>query len=153
MGKRHLRQAEVDAFPTGAVWNAFVDLLATTEAADLDPVQLPAYHAFWYDSEVQNGGHLQYFLNRGMEEAKLAVTSLRSLSALPQAEILGKALSGWLAYERESPRTAEEYLALEVTEDALSQLDDQYYSATPTLTQLLQSHLDTYQSRFVVIDP
>lgn len=48
------------------VWNAFVDLLAMENYTDLDEVQRAAHLCFWYDSEVQNGGHLQYFANRGI---------------------------------------------------------------------------------------
>jgi len=46
------------------VWNAFVDVLAMEEYADLDPVQRIPHLCFWYDSELQNGGHFQYFENR-----------------------------------------------------------------------------------------
>jgi len=37
------------------VWNAFVDVLAMTEYADLTPAQRLPRLAFWYESEVQNG--------------------------------------------------------------------------------------------------
>jgi hypothetical protein len=41
-------------------WNAFIDLVATEDATRLTATQRAAQLAFWYDSEVQNGGHLQY---------------------------------------------------------------------------------------------
>jgi len=47
------------------VWNAFVDLIATEDYADLSPLQRKAHLVFWYESEVQNGGHGQYFENQG----------------------------------------------------------------------------------------
>ena len=47
------------------VWNAFIDPLAMEAYEDLSPVQSVAHLDFWYDAEVQNGGHDQYFENRG----------------------------------------------------------------------------------------
>src|SRR5687768_6411413 len=44
-------------------WNAFVDLVASTNYEQLHPRQRPAHLAFWYNAEVQNGGHYQYFEN------------------------------------------------------------------------------------------
>ena len=49
------------------IWNAFVDLIAVESYEQLSPVQRMAHLAFWYDSEVQNGGHGQYFENRGTQ--------------------------------------------------------------------------------------
>ena len=39
-------------------WNAFIDLVATEDANSLTATQRTAQLAYWYDSEVQNGGHL-----------------------------------------------------------------------------------------------
>ncbi|MDN4494386.1 hypothetical protein [Ureibacillus aquaedulcis] len=39
-------------------WNQFIDLLAMEEYGDLTQIQKVAQLCFWYDSEVQNGGHL-----------------------------------------------------------------------------------------------
>src|SRR5258708_33916078 len=47
-----------------AVWNAFIDLLATTDCDELAPSQRLARLAFLYDCEVLNGGPLQFFNNR-----------------------------------------------------------------------------------------
>jgi hypothetical protein len=43
-----------------ADWNAFIQLLALTDYDELAPQQRAAHLVFWYESEVQNGGHLQY---------------------------------------------------------------------------------------------
>ena len=45
------------------VWNAFVDIVALTPYERLHPRQRPAHLVFWYNAEVQNGGHYQYFEN------------------------------------------------------------------------------------------
>ncbi len=49
---------------------------------DLSPEQRPAHLVYWYESEVQNGGHLQYFENRGTEHLAAAVKALGSLGAI-----------------------------------------------------------------------
>jgi hypothetical protein len=64
MKTRTLTNGEVEREPY-RVWNAYVDLLAVEDHRDLVPEQRAAYLVFWYESEVQNGGHLQYFENRG----------------------------------------------------------------------------------------
>ena len=46
-----------------AIQNAFVDLVGMMDYDTLLPEQRFAHLAFQYDSEVQNGGHLQYFTN------------------------------------------------------------------------------------------
>jgi Domain of unknown function (DUF4375) len=65
---RKLSKSDVDAEPY-CVWNAFVDLLAMEAYQDLTPEQRAAHLVFWYEHEVQNGGHLQFFENRGTERA------------------------------------------------------------------------------------
>ena len=59
------------------IWNAFIDLIAIEDYGDLSPIQRKAHLVFWYESEVQNGGHGQYF-----EELRLTKPSrLRSFAA------------------------------------------------------------------------
>ena len=63
------------------VWNSFVDILATEKYENLDDVQRVAHLCFWYDSEVQNGGHLQYFENRGTGLLDKTLAALGALGA------------------------------------------------------------------------
>jgi len=147
-----ISQAEVNAFPQGAVWNAFVNLLAMSEESELGEEQIPAWHAFWYESEVQNGGHLQYFLNRGIREASRAVISLRRLGGLGFSEILSGALVVWELSERRNPTTPEE-CASEALQAEFDDFDARYGYAEPALMEILESHLAENQSLFVVIHP
>lgn len=61
---RSFTKQEVDAEPF-RFWNAFVNVLAMKDYDDLSPEQRPAHLVFCYESEVQNGGHFQYFVNHG----------------------------------------------------------------------------------------
>jgi hypothetical protein len=42
-----------------------VNLPSSEDYANLSEERRPAHLVFWYESEVQNGGHLQCFENRG----------------------------------------------------------------------------------------
>jgi hypothetical protein len=145
-----LSQAEVDAFPQGAVWNAFVELLAMSDVADLGEEQIPAWHTFWYESEVQNGGHLQYFLNRGIPEASRAVIGLKHLGATDFARILSDGLVLWESAERTNPFSPEEYVETAL-QGEFDELDQRFGSVEPELVKILERHLAENQEFFVVI--
>jgi hypothetical protein len=145
-----LSKKQIDEFPQGAVWNAFVDLLCSSTESELSTEQIPAFHAFWYDAEVQNGGHLQYLLNRGADEAARAVPSLRSLGAGDHAALLEKALTRYEAANRRRPRWPWQY-AKRAREGELDEIDLGYHDIKPTLFEVLGAHLQQHQPLFVVL--
>ena len=64
----------------------------------MNDVQAVAHFAFWYESEVQNGGHLQYFENmfnryKAKEDIVVSATleALKVIGAKKQAKILSQA--------------------------------------------------------------
>src|SRR5437016_4501842 len=75
-----LTSKEVEAEPF-CVWNSFVNLLAKHSYEELSAEQRPAHLVFWYESEVQNGGHLQYFENRGVEHLAKTIAALGLIGA------------------------------------------------------------------------
>lgn len=145
-----LSKKEAETFPEGAIWNAFVDLLAMSDELEFAPSQVSAFHAFWYDSEVQNGGHLQYFLNRGVEEAERAVGSLRSMGALAHSELLSDAVAAWHSQTRSSPETVQEYVE-EALKGDFNIFDDRFHEIAPSLFDYLQGHLSAHQPQFVIV--
>lgn len=147
-----LSRKQIDEFPQGAAWNALVDLLCSSTEAELSAEQLPAFHAFWYDAEVQNGGHLQYLLNRGHDEAARAVPSLRSLGAHDHAALLEKALTRYQAANRRPPRWPWEYVK-RAREGEFDEIDLGYHAIKPTLLEILEAHLQRHQPLFVVLAP
>lgn len=42
-------------------WNQFIDDICQREAAALSPLQREAVLCFWYDTEMNSGGHSGYF--------------------------------------------------------------------------------------------
>src|SRR5438876_6695514 len=110
MKTRRLTKQEVDAQPF-RVWNAYVDLLAMEDYRDLAEEQRPAHLVFWYESEVQNGGHLQYFENRGTELLQETVNALGLLGAGCQQQILREAGEVLVSRTRPPIRTVPEFSA------------------------------------------
>jgi len=131
------------------VWNAFVDLLAMSEPNDLSPEQRPAQLVFWYESEVQNGGHLQYFLNRGLEEAREAVRALLLLSAPSHSSVLEAAIDRWSAVARNAPVSVEDFVE-EALQNEFAPFDDEFFAAQP-LQEILQRHLKANRGLFVSV--
>src|SRR5580704_12188416 len=101
-------QAEKEPF---LVWNAYVNLIATENYADLDSIQRPAHLVFWYESEVQNGGHLQYFENRGSHHLGETIEVLGLLGASCQQRILQEAADKYLGRPRRRPHSVEAFCA------------------------------------------
>jgi midasin (ATPase involved in ribosome maturation) len=102
------------------VWNTFVDWLAMEDYGNLDELQRVAHLCFWYDSEVQNGGHLQYFENRGAGLLTETLKALRALGAECQHGGLESAGRQFVSSQRARIATVEPYVstALEGKVDA-----------------------------------
>jgi len=133
------------------VWNAFIDLLATEKFEDLEQLQRIAHLAFWYDSEVQNGGHYQYFANPAGRRRHETIEALLALGLGCQASVLRQATSLWGSKDRELPLSVGEFVD-NALEGEFSKLDATYYDCSPTTTAGLESFLVEHQDEFVVID-
>lgn len=132
------------------VWNAFVDLLAMEEFESLTPEQRPAHLVFWYESEVQNGGHFQYFENRGTELLAATVEALVLLGATCQQQVLREAGERWLSRSRPRVETAQEFCDTAL-EGEFDSFDSRFHACSPTLQQCLESHLEQHQASFVSV--
>ena len=42
------------------LWNRFIEEICDRDAETLSPIQKKAVLCFWYDAEMQNGGHSGY---------------------------------------------------------------------------------------------
>ena len=127
-----------------------MNLLGFSDANQLHSKQLGAFYAFWYDSEVQNGGHLQYFYNRGIDEARRAEPELRKLDVSNCADILWNAIELWDERARRKPGHVQQYID-DALEGEFQRFDLEYYSAEPPLIEILQQHLEDNQDLYVEI--
>ena len=133
------------------VWNAFIDLLAMENYEDLGPIQRVAHLAFWYDSEVRNGGHYQYFENPAGKRRHEAIEALLALGLHCQAAVLRQATVFWDSEDRKPPVSVDEF-AENALEGEFAELDSTYYACSPTITDRLEAYLAEHQDEFVVID-
>ena len=132
-----------------ADWNAFIQLLALTDYNELAPQQRAAHLVFWYESEVQNGGHLQYFTNHSYERSEEALRSLVELGASGHARVLEQALTRWRSAARLRPADVLEYVAVAL-EAEFDDLDTAFHDCEVTLMQVLQRHFVEHEGNFIV---
>jgi hypothetical protein len=145
-----ITRAEVDKFP-GAIWNAFVDVVCMSKYENLSPEQRPAHLVFWYDSEVCNGGHDQYFHNRRAQHLSESLAALIQLGAACQHDVLREAIDRFYGRPRERAGSLSEYVA-QAQEQEYSDLDARLNACSPSLYQHMQNHLNEHQSTFVIIE-
>lgn len=125
------------------VWNAFIDLLAVEEYGDLSSVQRKAHLVFWYDSEVQNEGHGQYFENRGVNMITETVAALRDLGLPCQVQVLSHAVAALSAAKAGADWT-------DTLQDSfIDELDAAFHRCTPTVTEALQQHLARHADEYL----
>jgi Domain of unknown function (DUF4375) len=137
------------------VWNTFISLLTKSNYKDMNDIQSVAMLSFWYDSEVQNGGHLQYFENKGKlfknRERLLVNSTLEALNIIggkEQANILSSASEKYLALVRKHTQDVFEFCALEL-EDEFGEYDRRYYKCSPDMNSFLEKYLQQHLEAFV----
>lgn len=134
-----------------ALWNAFIHLLASSERADLVGDQLAAHLVFCYESDVQNGGHLQFLLNRPGADLQPTAEALGEIQAPHFLPLLQEAIRRWDAGVRLIVESPEDYCRVALTGE-FDDLDAALFAASPTLIELLELHLAAHRDRFIAID-
>ena len=130
-----------------APWNAFIDLIASEKYEDLTEEQRIAHLAFWYDSEVQNGGHLQYFVNRSDARCPQTIAALEALGAAEQAMILSDALKRWVRGPRPEIKSAEDFVATGQT--LFVDLDSCLAHSKPEIQKCLERYMAEHEHAFI----
>jgi len=131
-------------------WNAYVDMLSHSDYDALNAIQKVAYLAFWYDAEVCNGGHMQYFLNSAGAYAEETIKALPLLGASEHAKVLAEALALVCANPLPAEHGSEIYLTSPLA-GPLSQLDRAYGAAQPEITDLLRGYLQIHFDQFIEV--
>jgi len=147
MRTRRLLQSDAAAAPY-LIWNAFIEVLALEDYETLSPEQRPAHLVFWYESEVMNGGHLQYFENRGTVHLEETIESLGLLGANTQQQVLREAAEVWKSGDRQPIETVEEYCE-SALEGEFANFDARFDASSPTLQACLEAHLKKHRSNYV----
>ena|SRR5688572_23588102 len=114
------------------------------------------FSAIWsLESEVNNGGFSQYFINSSAETAFFIVEALTAIGALNTAKICKKAIEE--AFPESLPETDTEIskLALEFNEytiERLDELDGEFFNYPDNLTDLLFDFVKKYPEEFGLIE-
>jgi hypothetical protein len=142
--KEILQRRDVEA-ESNLKWNRFVAFLANANLTKLEPVQRPAFLVFWYDSEVLNGGHLQFFLNRPEQPTQETIAALERISSHGHANVLREALE--LLPLPRVPASVTEYVETAL-EGRFDELDRAYYLIVPSIADRLEEYLEANFGEF-----
>jgi hypothetical protein len=139
------------------LWSTFVNFISKADTTEMNDTQMAAQLPFWYDSEVQNGGHLQYFENEFQRlGTKLDVLILATLDALKiigaqkQAEVLAKAADVYFSKPRPHTQDPDEYSQIAL-EGEFEKFDNEYYQCLPDLIDLLEKYVQNHTPDFVKV--
>lgn len=113
------------------------------------------FSAIWaVESEVNNGGFSQYFLNDSAESAAFVVDAFEMIGAPKTANICKRAIVA--AFPRGLPRTVEEIQSAaadfpDETLDSLEPLDQEFFAYPHNLTDLLFAYVSAHPEEFGVL--
>jgi hypothetical protein len=126
---------------------ALIDI-ACEDYEDLDSIQQVAHLALAYESEVINGGHLQYFHNRGTERCERTIEVLGQLGDHGHASLLTRAFERWTATHRTRPESIEEYHEVQM-EMEFTDLDKEMFDSSQAISGFLDDYRKAHESHFV----
>ncbi len=129
-------------------WNTFIEILAMGDAKFLTAVQRRAQLLFRYDSEVQNGGHLQYFCNQSDVRVDEVTEALKVFGLLEQVGILERADVMWNS-KRRSPISSIGEFVREAIEGEFAALDEAYSACASTVVNALNDHLKSHFDEYI----
>lgn len=110
------------------------------------------FSAIWaVESEVNNGGFLQYFENHSCETAPFVVEALDTIGAPRTADICRRAIA--MVFPAGLPSAPEEISSLagnlsDDTIQSLETLDDEFFRYPHDLTDLLFAHVSKHPEEF-----
>ena len=132
-------------------WNEFIDLLAMENENELTDIQKNAQRAFWYESEIQNGGHFQYFENVKFNNYSDIIKSIKFIGATDHAIILEKAVKIYFNKRRKIINSIKKFINGSL-EDEYSELDSEYGLIEPNMNYYLEEYLKNHQDEFIEIE-
>jgi Domain of unknown function (DUF4375) len=129
-------------------WNAFISIVGVASYEELSPVQQVAHLGYWYEAEVSNGGHLQYFRNQSGLYVAETIAALPLLGAEAHAAVLKD------AFKRIGERP--ELIDRNKNHGELARtypfkdIDRAFWQCKPELDELLHRYLDEHLGDFIV---
>jgi len=131
-GRHKLNRVEVSAAPYKR-WNCFIDIISQDPAlVPVGPVH-DASLVFLYESEVQNGGHDQYFWNTKAVYAAETIEALTRLGDHCRAKVLSEA---YATHKADQDSDHEDY-------------DERFHDCEPELANVLEEHLEKNEGLYI----
>jgi hypothetical protein len=129
-------------------WNAFVSIVGESSYEELSDIQQVAHLGYWYEAEVYNGGHLQYFRNSSGRYVRQTIAALPRLKADSYARVLSEAYERSRLYPElvDPKRGYSELVRARPFED----IDRAYWECKPEIDELLHRYLDEHLGEFIV---
>ena len=103
-------------------WNRFISEICMRDYASLNEWQRNAVICFWYDTEMQNGGHSAYFDSDPIAAPEETESAIRRIGGDAIADNFRKAMEAGASDDRE-------------------ETDSAYYTFRPSLSDLLMDHV------------
>ena len=150
MIKRTLSKEQIEKEPW-QIWNSFVDLVCMEKYYDLTPIQKVASALFWYNSEVQNGGHMQYLANQGIDHLKETILAFEKIGNKDFLPILTKAFNIYGTSNLDEIEEVEDYVAVAL-QDHFAECDTKFHEIEPSIDKILEDYLYQYQVEFIEIE-
>jgi hypothetical protein len=144
--KRVLSRAELNKDPALA-WSAFISIVGEATYEELSRVQRVAHLGYWYEAEVYNGGHLQYFRSQAGGYVAETIASLPLLGADAQATVLKDAFSR-LGARPELIDRNKNHGELARTYP-FNDIDRAFWQCKPEIDELLHRYLDKHLGDFI----
>lgn len=107
-------------------WNDFIEIICTKEMETLSPVQKNAVLCFWYDAEMNNGGHSGYF------DCYQNVNADELINAI-----------NIVAYKEISDNFIQALYAEE--DDGWCEEDDAFYEFKPSLSECIMKYVEEHR--------
>lgn len=138
------------------LWGRLVERVYENDDPSASLAKLPKpvanfYAVQVYDSEVNNGGHTQYFSNSSGDDWKLALRGLKELGLDQRAGCLRAALN-WFGESGPSPvrkqRSKQLSALISRQEDVFEEIDSRYYQLNENVDKALQVYAAQHAKDF-----
>lgn len=135
-----------------ALFEKVISMIFQKDFLQLTQTQQNVSLTFIYDSEVLNGGHLQYFQNQGTENTSLVLEFLEKIGADCQKEILTKVYELVQKLPVIAAKTIKEYQE-RAMKGEFFEFDMVYYKCSKEIgTELLPKYVNENLHEFVEIE-
>ncbi|SHJ97301.1 protein of unknown function [Clostridium cavendishii DSM 21758] len=163
MIRRTITKKELETSPY-IKWNEFINLIAVEDYNELTYIQRVAQLCFYYDSEVQNGGHIQYFTNRKGQYLNETLEALKVIGAFKQLDIVSELINSYDILDEENINSRDEFIQKVLVEydyefsrdeseerfdELIERVDREFYLCKPTINDLLEEYLKKYEEEFI----